>query len=133
MPKKAKAKKTAGARKSPGVAKKKARAGKATARKTANRKTTKKKAPRAESVNRAAEARRKRSLEAVGLYEKALKGEIANFTGVSDPYEAPLTPEVLVNTEIETVEESLGKVVAALEERGFIPQGLSTRLAVAAV
>ena len=73
MPKKAKAKKTAGARKSPGVAKKKARAGKATARKTANRKTTRKKAPRAESVNRAAEARRKRSLEAVGLYEKALK------------------------------------------------------------
>ena len=68
-----------------------------------------------------------------GLYEKALKGEIANFTGVSDPYEAPLTPEVLVNTEIETVEESLGKVVAALEERGFIPQGLSTRLAAATV
>ena len=68
-----------------------------------------------------------------GLYEKALKGEIANFTGVSDPYEAPLTAEVLVNTEVETVEESLGKVVAALEERGFIPQGLSTRLAAAAV
>ena len=66
-----------------------------------------------------------------GLYEKAIKGEITNFTGVSDPYEAPLNPEVLVNTEEETIEESLGKVVAALEERGLIPQGLSTRQAAA--
>ena len=73
MPKKAKAKKTAGARKRPAVAKKKASAGKAAARKAANRKPAKKRAPKAESVNRAAEARRKRSREAVGLYEKALK------------------------------------------------------------
>ena len=66
-----------------------------------------------------------------GLYEKAIKGEIANFTGVSDPYEAPLNPEVLVNTEVETIEESLGKVVEALEERGLIPEGLSARQAAA--
>ncbi len=67
-----------------------------------------------------------------GLYEKALKGEIQNFTGVSDPYEEPLTPEVLVNTEEEEVEESLGKVLGALEERGIIPSGATSELAGAA-
>ncbi len=56
-----------------------------------------------------------------GLYEKALRGEIANFTGVSDPYEEPLNPEVVVETNKETVEESLAKVLAALEERGYLP------------
>ena len=56
-----------------------------------------------------------------GLYEKALKGEIANFTGVSDPYEEPTDPEVLVHTDVETIDESLGKVVAVLEERGYAP------------
>ena len=58
-----------------------------------------------------------------GLYEKALKGEIPNFTGVSDPYEEPLNPDVFLDTEQESVEESLAKVVAALETRGFIPSG----------
>ena len=66
-----------------------------------------------------------------GLYEKALKGEIPNFTGVSDPYEAPPSPEVLVNTEEETIEESLGKVLSALQERGFAPQGTATMTAIA--
>ena len=46
-----------------------------------------------------------------GLYAKALKGEIKNFTGVSDPYEEPLTPEIVVETDKETIEESLGKIV----------------------
>jgi adenylyl-sulfate kinase len=55
-----------------------------------------------------------------GLYEKAIRGEIPNFTGVSDPYEEPLNPEVTVETDKETVEESVAKVVAALEERGYI-------------
>ncbi|MSQ61561.1 MAG: adenylyl-sulfate kinase [Dehalococcoidia bacterium] len=55
-----------------------------------------------------------------GLYKKALAGEIQNFTGVSDPYEEPLTPEVVVNTDTETVDESLAKVVAALEEHGYL-------------
>ena len=63
-----------------------------------------------------------------GLYEKAIKGEIPNFTGVSDPYEEPLNPEVLVNTEQESIEESLGKVLAALEERGFAPKGTASEL-----
>ena len=54
-----------------------------------------------------------------GLYEKALRGEIANFTGVSDPYEAPEGPEVVVDTEHESIEESVEKVLAALERLGY--------------
>ncbi len=56
-----------------------------------------------------------------GLYEKAIKGEIANFTGVSDPYEEPLNPEVVVETDKETVEESTAKVLGVLAEKGYIP------------
>jgi adenylylsulfate kinase len=55
-----------------------------------------------------------------GLYEKALRGEIQNFTGVSDPYEEPLNPEVVIDSEKETVEESLRKIVAYLEGRGLL-------------
>lgn len=55
-----------------------------------------------------------------GLYAKALRGEISNFTGISDPYEAPANPEVIVNTENETVEESVAKIIAALTDRGWI-------------
>ncbi|HEY7270077.1 MAG TPA: adenylyl-sulfate kinase [Dehalococcoidia bacterium] len=55
-----------------------------------------------------------------GLYEKALKGEIANFTGISDPYEEPLNPEVVVDTELETVEESMEKILAVLEQKGYL-------------
>lgn len=56
-----------------------------------------------------------------GLYEKAIKGEIANFTGVSDPYEAPENPDVKVNSEHEELEESVAKVLAKLEELGYVP------------
>jgi sulfate adenylyltransferase/3'-phosphoadenosine 5'-phosphosulfate synthase len=55
-----------------------------------------------------------------GLYKKALAGEIKNFTGVSDPYEAPLSPEVHVRSDRETPEESVTKILARLEELGFI-------------
>lgn len=55
-----------------------------------------------------------------GLYAKALRGEIQNFTGISDPYEAPDTPEVRVDTEQETVEESADKILRYLEEHGYI-------------
>jgi adenylyl-sulfate kinase len=51
-----------------------------------------------------------------GLYKKALAGEIANFTGVSDPYEAPLDPEVRVDSSKESVAESLDRVLGAVEE-----------------
>lgn len=49
-----------------------------------------------------------------GLYERALKGIISNFTGVSDPYEPPLSPEVTVMTAQETVGQGVAKIMAAL-------------------
>ena len=55
-----------------------------------------------------------------GLYEKALKGEIKNFTGISDPYEAPLNPEVTLNSETQTEEESLKILTDKLEELGYL-------------
>jgi ATP sulfurylase/adenylyl-sulfate kinase len=56
-----------------------------------------------------------------GLYQKALAGELPNFTGVSDPYEPPLRPEVVVDSEQETVEESVERVLEALVRLGHIP------------
>jgi adenylylsulfate kinase len=55
-----------------------------------------------------------------GLYAKARAGEIKNFTGLSDPYEEPLKPEVVVETNSETVEESANKIIAKLEELGYL-------------
>jgi adenylylsulfate kinase len=57
-----------------------------------------------------------------GLYEKALRGEIDNFTGVSDPYEAPKNPEVIVHTDRETVEESVAHILAYLQNHAYLPQ-----------
>lgn len=51
-----------------------------------------------------------------GLYLKALAGEIANFTGISDPYEEPLSPDVVVDSSTESVEQSAAKVLSLLEE-----------------
>ena len=56
-----------------------------------------------------------------GLYKKALAGEIKNFTGVSDPYEAPLHPEVTYHSDSETVQESAQKILKKLEEMELIP------------
>lgn len=56
-----------------------------------------------------------------GLYKKALAGELPQFTGVSDPYEPPLAPEVTVNSSTETPDESLTKILAALESMGLLP------------
>lgn len=56
-----------------------------------------------------------------GLYKKALTGEIKSFTGVSDPYEAPHSPEVTVETDRETIDESAAKILRELERRGLIP------------
>ncbi len=66
------------------------------------------------------------SLEAVtardvkGLYKKALAGEIKHFTGVSDPYEPPQSPEVRVHSDRETIAESVDKIIAHLLERGLL-------------
>lgn len=56
-----------------------------------------------------------------GMYQKAIAGEIPNFTGISDPYEAPLNPEIVVNTHEETPEQSAARLIAYLEEHGYIP------------
>jgi adenylylsulfate kinase len=56
-----------------------------------------------------------------GLYEKAFRGEIKEFTGVSDPYEAPARPEVRIESEHEDPDVSARRILAALEERGLVP------------
>jgi adenylylsulfate kinase len=56
-----------------------------------------------------------------GLYKKALAGEIGNFTGVSDPYEPPLNPELTLDTEHDSAEEDAARVLTLLEERQLIP------------
>src|SRR4051794_36980156 len=56
-----------------------------------------------------------------GLYEKAFKGEIKEFTGVSDPNEEPVSPELVVDTEEQSAEECAQLVVAKLEELGLVP------------
>ena len=55
-----------------------------------------------------------------GLYEQAFAGKIENFTGVSDPYEAPEDPEIVCRTAEQTVEESVAHVLSYLEENGYI-------------
>jgi adenylylsulfate kinase len=60
-----------------------------------------------------------------GLYKKALAGEIKEFTGVSDPYEEPLKPEITIETNFESVETSAGRIIRELELRGLIPETLA--------
>src|SRR5260370_35299060 len=59
-----------------------------------------------------------------GLYKKALAGEIKSFTGVSDPYEEPLKPELVVGSSPETVDQSFGKLLGRLEELNYINKGV---------
>lgn len=55
-----------------------------------------------------------------GLYKRALAGEIKQFTGIDDPYEEPLSPEVLIETENETPEESTQKILIFMGNQGYI-------------
>lgn len=55
-----------------------------------------------------------------GMYAKALAGEIKGFTGIDDPYEAPVDPELIVDTDKETIEESVQKVLSEMKKRGFL-------------
>lgn len=57
-----------------------------------------------------------------GLYKQALAGTIGNFTGVSDPYEPPLNPEVTIDSSRETIEQSEEKVWSKLRELEFISE-----------
>jgi len=52
-----------------------------------------------------------------GLYRRALAGQVKNFTGISDPYEPPLGPEVTVCTDHESIQESTAKILKALADR----------------
>jgi len=55
-----------------------------------------------------------------GLYARALRGEISHFTGISDPYEVPLAPEITIETDRETPAESVSKVIAYLESVAYL-------------
>ena len=56
-----------------------------------------------------------------GLYKKARAGEIKNFTGIDDPYEAPEAPEVHLHTDQQSLEEEVNILMGLLEARGLIP------------
>jgi adenylylsulfate kinase len=55
-----------------------------------------------------------------GLYARARSGEIKEFTGISDPYEAPLNPEIICQTEGQTIEASCNQVLSSLEQLGYL-------------
>jgi adenylyl-sulfate kinase len=55
-----------------------------------------------------------------GMYQKAIEGKIKEFTGISDPYEEPEQPEILLETDKETLEESTLKVLAYIKEHGYL-------------
>lgn len=57
-----------------------------------------------------------------GLYEKAVRGEIPNYTGISGPYEEPVNPEVVLESDKETPTESLARLVSVLEGLGYLPR-----------
>ena len=60
------------------------------------------------------------SRDVKGLYAKARAGEIKGFTGIDDPYEEPLNPEIVCDTARESVSESVTKILSKLEELGYI-------------
>jgi adenylylsulfate kinase len=62
-----------------------------------------------------------------GLYAKALRGDIKEFTGVSDPYEPPVAPEIVVETHREPPEESVRRIFQSLETLGYlVPSGAAS-------
>lgn len=56
-----------------------------------------------------------------GLYERAIAGEIPNFTGISDPYEAPLNPDIHIRTDEQSPKQSAQIILKSMEEKGLIP------------
>jgi len=55
-----------------------------------------------------------------GMFKKALSGEIINFTGIDDPYEEPENPELILDTDKESIDESIQKVLLKLKELGYV-------------
>lgn len=70
-------------------------------------------------VNAPLEVCEKRDVK--GLYKRARAGEIKQFTGIDDPYEPPANPEIECRTDLETLDESVAKVLSKLEEMGYVP------------
>ena len=68
-----------------------------------------------------------------GLYRKALAGELANFTGVSDPYEPPTNPEVIIRSDQESIDESLSRILGLLATRGLVDSAVVAGLPAAPV
>ena len=60
------------------------------------------------------------SRDVKGLYKQARTGEILHFTGIDDPYEEPLNPEVIVETDKENIEQCMQKIMTKLEEWGYL-------------
>jgi adenylyl-sulfate kinase len=61
-----------------------------------------------------------------GLYKKALAGDIKNFTGVDDPYEEPLSAEVVVETDLETPQQSIVRILSKLEQMALVAPAATT-------
>jgi adenylylsulfate kinase-like enzyme len=57
------------------------------------------------------------------MYAKARRGEIKGFTGIDDPYEAPVSPEIIINTVKHSPEQCAQQIIAYLDQRGFIKNG----------
>lgn len=55
-----------------------------------------------------------------GLYKKALNNEIQNFTGIQDPYEEPINPDLIIETEKESIEDSINQIVDFLEQQNYV-------------
>jgi adenylylsulfate kinase-like enzyme len=60
------------------------------------------------------------SRDTKGMYAQARRGAIKNFTGIDDPYEAPMAPELTLDTTSATAEENAGRIVSMLSQRGLI-------------
>jgi adenylyl-sulfate kinase len=56
-----------------------------------------------------------------GLYKKALAGEIKQFTGISDPYESPIAPELTIDSSSESIESAVARILRHLEELEIVP------------
>ena len=60
------------------------------------------------------------SRDVKGLYTKARAGEIIGFTGIDDPYEAPLNPEIALDTAAHSVDENVALIIAQLKAQGYL-------------
>ena len=70
-----------------------------------------------------------RQRDVKGLYKLVDEGKITGFTGVDDPYEEPEHPELIVETDKETVEESLRRIMATLESLGYLESEVHSTIA----